>query len=215
MKLFLVLCFASMTAGFYVPPSSPVSPLSTTTRKMASLEGENDVPDMDRRKLMNMILLFGGVGPVVTELSAPYLMFFVPHENGEGGSARAQARTKAGLPVTRAEWLATHGDGDRELVEGLNGDPTYLIVDDNKNIREYGLNAICTHLGCVVPWNEAANKFICPCHGSQYDQTGRVVRGPAPLSLALAHLEEESDGSLVFNKWTETDFRTGLDPWWI
>ena len=36
-------------------------------------------------------------------------------------------------------------------------------------IRAIGLNAICTHLGCVVPWNSCENKFICPCHGSQYD----------------------------------------------
>jgi len=40
---------------------------------------------------------------------------------------------------------------------------------------------VCTHLGCVVPWNQAEKKFICPCHGSQYNDQGRVVRGPAPL----------------------------------
>lgn len=43
-----------------------------------------------------------------------------------------------------------------------------------------GINAVCTYLGCVVPWNAAENKFICPCHGSQYNNQGRVVRGPAP-----------------------------------
>ena len=37
-----------------------------------------------------------------------------------------------------------------------------------------GVNAVCTHLGCVVPWNKAANKFMCPCHGSQYDKNGKV-----------------------------------------
>jgi hypothetical protein len=31
------------------------------------------------------------------------------------------------------------------------GDPTYLIVTDN-DIEKFGLNAVCTHLGCVVPW---------------------------------------------------------------
>ena len=69
------------------------------------------------------------------------------------------------------------------------------------------------HLGCVVPWNKAANKFMCPCHGSQYDETGKVVRGPAPLSLALAHIEDNA-GVVTFTPWTETDFRTGLNPWW-
>ena len=72
---------------------------------------------------------------------------------------------------------------------------------------------MCTHLGCVVPWNRAANKYMCPCHGSQYAPTGKVVRGPAPLSLALAHLDDV-EGKAVLRPWTETDFRTDTAPWW-
>ena len=103
--------------------------------------------------------------------------------------------------------------GDRSLVQGLKGDPTYLIVNEGGGIGEFGLNAICTHLGCVVPWDSGANKFICPCHGSQYDTNGKVVRGPAPLSLALAHVDIEDDAVLV-KQWSETDFRTNENPWW-
>lgn len=40
----------------------------------------------------------------------------------------------------------------------LQGDATYLIVTSEGNIESYGLNAVCTHLGCVVPWNKAENK---------------------------------------------------------
>ena len=64
-----------------------------------------------------------------------------------------------------------------------------------------------------VPWNSGANKFMCPCHGSQYDATGKVVRGPAPLSLALANVSVEDDNVFV-SEWSETDFRTGDKPWW-
>merc|ERR1712216_276489 len=74
-------------------------------------------------------------------------------------------------------------------------------------------NAVCTHLGCVVPWNIAALKYQCPCHGSQYDFNGKVVRGPAPLSLALAHCDDEG-GKVSLRPWTEEDFRTGNMPWW-
>jgi Rieske Fe-S protein len=35
----------------------------------------------------------------------------------------------------------------------LQGDATYLIVTDDGGLQNYGLNSICTHLGCVVPWN--------------------------------------------------------------
>lgn len=34
----------------------------------------------------------------------------------------------------------------------VQGDPTYLVVNDNSMIENYGINAVCTHLGCVVPW---------------------------------------------------------------
>ena len=44
------------------------------------------------------------------------------------------------------------------------------------------MNAVCTHLGCVVPWNKAANKFMCPCHGSQYDKNGKVTIEPFSLN---------------------------------
>lgn len=98
----------------------------------------------------------------------------------------------------------------------LQSDATYLVVTDDGQIEKYGLNAVCTHLGCVVPWNNVSanlqfpspwqaqcflgvplsgralvlsvdlymqneKKFKCPCHGSQYNREGKVVRGPAPL----------------------------------
>jgi len=44
------------------------------------------------------------------------------------------------------------------------------------------LTTVCTHQQCTVS-NESANVYTCPCHGSQYDPTGRVVRGPATQAL--------------------------------
>ena len=53
---------------------------------------------------------------------------------------------------------------------------------------------------------------MCPCHGSQHDEKGMVIRGPAPLSLALSHVKN-TNGVISFTTWTETDFRTNLKPW--
>uniref|UniRef100_A0A7N0V3D4 plastoquinol--plastocyanin reductase n=1 Tax=Kalanchoe fedtschenkoi TaxID=63787 RepID=A0A7N0V3D4_KALFE len=169
------------------------------------------VPDMGKRQLMNLLLLGALSLPTATML-VPYAAFFVPPGSGGSGGGTV-AKDALGNDVIASEWLKTHGPGDRTLTQGLKGDPTYLVVENDKTLATYGINAVCTHLGCVVPFNKAENKFICPCHGSQYNNQGRVVRGPAPLSLALAHVDID-DGKVVFVPWVETDFRTGEAPWW-
>jgi cytochrome b6-f complex iron-sulfur subunit len=56
----------------------------------------------------------------------------------------------------------------------------------------------CTHLGCAVPWNDAEDRFHCPCHSSQYDKhTAVVLRTPAPKPLQLFHITESPEGQLV------------------
>merc|ERR1712127_4839 len=146
-------------------------------------------------------------------LGIPYVLFFLPPGAG-GGTGGSPAKDALGNDLKLAEYIETHPVGDRSLAQGLKGDATYLIVKADKTLGTYGLNAVCTHLGCVVPWSAPNNKFMCPCHGSQYAPTGAVVRGPAPLPLALAHCDVAEDGKIMFSTWTETDFRTEGKPWW-
>jgi cytochrome b6-f complex iron-sulfur subunit len=43
----------------------------------------------------------------------------------------------------------------------------------------------CTHLSCTVPWVSGENRFICPCHSSEFDIRGEVINPPAPRALDL------------------------------
>jgi cytochrome b6-f complex iron-sulfur subunit len=171
----------------------------------------SDVPDMGRRQFMNLLLVGTGLGAVAGMLY-PVVQYFIPPSAGGGGGG-ATAKDALGNDVAVSEFLAAHAAGDHVLAQGLKGDPTYIVVKEDKSIADFGINAVCTHLGCVVPWNANENKFMCPCHGSQYDSNGKVVRGPAPLSLALVHATV-ADNKVNFTSWTETDFRTDEDPWW-
>jgi cytochrome b6-f complex iron-sulfur subunit len=179
---------------------------------MTQISGNADVPDMGRRQFMNL-LTFGTITGVALGALYPAVKFFIPASSGGAGGG-VTAKDKLGNDIIASDFLASHNGGDRTLAQGLKGDPTYMVVSEDRTIASYGLNAVCTHLGCVVPWNAAEDKFICPCHGSQYNNQGKVVRGPAPLSLALVHADVSSDDKIVFTPWEETDFRTGEAPWW-
>ncbi|MCZ7541885.1 MAG: Rieske (2Fe-2S) protein [Anaerolineae bacterium] len=45
------------------------------------------------------------------------------------------------------------------------------------------LHSKCPHLACVVGWDEARNRFSCPCHGSEFERDGAVITAPAPRPL--------------------------------
>lgn len=68
----------------------------------------------------------------------------------------------------------------------------------------------CTHLGCTVPWDQAANQFICPCHNSQFDTRGDVLNPPAPRPLDLFPVAF-IDGQVLVDT-GKTVSRQGFDP---
>jgi nitrite reductase/ring-hydroxylating ferredoxin subunit len=59
----------------------------------------------------------------------------------------------------------------------------------------YAISSVCTHLGCNV--KRGGPGFECPCHGSRFDENGRVVQGPAPAALAWYALSLSPRGELI------------------
>ena len=56
------------------------------------------------------------------------------------------------------------------------------------------LVGVCTHLGCVPTFGQGEyGGWLCPCHGSQYDTSGRIRKGPAPKNLAVPDYSFLSD----------------------
>jgi len=57
------------------------------------------------------------------------------------------------------------------------------------------ISAGCTHLGCIVTWDETQNRFKCPCHDGRFDAEGRVISGPPPAPLKR-HKTKIEDGQI-------------------
>jgi len=199
---------ASAVSSTFVAPRG--APRGVSVQVGGGGEYTGFVPDMQRRQFMNFIVVATTAVPALV-LAGAYIWYIVPPVGGGGGAGQACGDID-GNPIKLSAWKTNHKDNDRDLVQGLKGEPYYLISTAD-GVKDFGILSVCTHLGCVVPWVRSANKFCCPCHGSQYDENGKVVRGPAPLSLALSHVLVKDDG-VSMTPWKEQDFRTGTAPWW-
>lgn len=113
---------------------------------------------------------------------------------GAGGLAGAAA-VRSVMPVlTRTTKVFPIGEpGDFPLnTFVLLPEHKVFVFRDHEGVR--AVSAVCTHLGCVLKW--ADNEFLCPCHGSRFDETGRVRSGPAPSPLAWYRVDLAPDGQL-------------------
>ena len=62
--------------------------------------------------------------------------------------------------------------------------------DRTKNPEWLVMLGVCTHLGCVPLGNKGEyNGWFCPCHGSHYDTSGRIRKGPAPVNMEIPKYE--------------------------
>jgi len=64
----------------------------------------------------------------------------------------------------------------------LTQDKKMAVYKDTDGMT-HAVSAKCTHMGCIVGWNNAEQSWDCPCHGSRYTQDGKVIYGPALKNL--------------------------------
>jgi Rieske Fe-S protein len=69
--------------------------------------------------------------------------------------------------------------GGAVLVESIAG---VFLVSRASDSAFTAIDAVCSHQSCTVT-NADGDVYVCPCHGSRYDRSGRVVKGPAMASL--------------------------------
>ncbi len=90
---------------------------------------------------------------------------------------------KSEMPINKAKKIT------------LSGKPVY-VVRLNEGYKVF--SGVCTHLGCIVRWEEQKGRFYCPCHQGVFSKNGQVLSGPPPRPLDEfeVHLEQ----NLVFIK---------------
>ena len=136
---------------------------------------ESTPSPLSRRDFLKIAWAFFG-GVVAVETAGFFLAYLQPRlAEGEFGSV-----ITAGLVDDFPPNSVTHIPNGRFYIVRI-GDGGFLAVYHR-----------CTHLGCTVPWDATAQKFVCPCHNSQFDQQGTVENPPAPRPLDLFALTIEN-----------------------
>ena len=165
----------------------------------------DEVKDLNRRKLLTKTAYAtAGVGAVCALL--PFIDSMNPAKDvqalssievdisnislGEskkvmwrGKPVSIRRRTQKEIDEANAVDLNTLRDPQADSERVKKGKEEWLITIE-----------ICTHLGCIPIAKEGEYKgWFCPCHGSQYDTSARIRKGPAPLNLAIPPYEFITD----------------------
>jgi len=166
----------------------------------------NDHPDRERRNFLGTATkLVAGAG--IAAASWPFISSMNPSTNilarastevDISGIAPGEVRTIEwqGKPVfvfhRTAEQIST-----MSASTGSSKDPA---ADEQRVLKPEWLVVvgICTHLGCVP--TRKAHGWVCPCHGSVYDNSGRILKGPAPRNLDLPPYEFTAEDKIFIKK---------------
>jgi nitrite reductase/ring-hydroxylating ferredoxin subunit len=97
------------------------------------------------------------------------------------------------------EWLT---GGDVHSAEEIQPNSGAVVRQGIKKLAIYRdsagqlhyFSAVCPHLVCVVHWNHGEKTWDCPCHGSRFDQEGKVLNGPANKDLEKVEQPEAAAG---------------------
>jgi len=132
-----------------------------------------------RRKFLRWL---GGLTIVSTAamVLTPIVGFLIPTNGGRAaGGGKVLVGTTADIPPGAGKVVAM-------------GSKPAIVLNTEQGVTAF--SAICTHLGCVVAWNDMIGAIQCPCHDGRFNPaTGAVVSGPPPAPLPPITVSVEGD----------------------
>ena len=141
-------------------------------------------PEVGRRQFIGYLLGFSIVATAVGVFTPVLGYLWPPSRTSSGGAGRVQAGTTADFPA---------GSGQ---VVAVNDKPVIVVNTAQGEMKAY--SAICTHLGCIVEWDQRRQIILCPCHDGRFNPVnGAVISGPPPAPLPQLAVVVEGDAVYI------------------
>ena len=139
---------------------------------------------MSRRGFLKWALGFSVVATIAGVVVPVIGYLWPPARQSAAGGGRVQVGSVKDLPVGQAKVLP------------VNDKPVIVVNTTAGGVKAF--SAICTHLGCVVEWNQSKQFILCPCHDGRFNPTtGAVISGPPPAPLPPVRVAVENDQIFV------------------
>jgi glycine/D-amino acid oxidase-like deaminating enzyme/nitrite reductase/ring-hydroxylating ferredoxin subunit len=106
------------------------------------------------------------------------------------GTAEIAAELVGGYLARKPKSYAELAPGDGAVLK-VGGRNVAAHRDEAGTL--HAVSAVCTHMGCLVGWNEIDRTWDCPCHGSRFALDGEVIHGPAVTALEAVKAEAEAE----------------------
>jgi len=131
-----------------------------------------------RRRFLRWLLGFSVVSTLAM-IAAPVAAFLVPPKSTATGSGgRILAGTIADIPLGKGKVVPM-------------GSKPVIVINTAQGVVAY--SAICTHLGCIVAFDDLSSTIVCPCHDGRFSPAnGTVVSGPPPSGLPAITVSVEA-----------------------
>lgn len=144
---------------------------------------EENGPGQERRSALRWLIGgflslwgLGAAGLAISFLRAPM-------SGRRAGEALVRCGSFSELPVGAARFIRH------------DSDPLFVLrVSDTEVLA---LSAVCTHLRCILTWDESKKTILCPCHAGSFDRNGNVLSGPPSRTLRQFAAEVRADEILV------------------
>jgi Rieske Fe-S protein len=150
--------------------------MSTNLRSDTPREG------ITRRRFLGLAAAFSAIATLVG-VGIPVISFIWPP------ARRTQLR--AGRILVAKLGDLPPGTGKKVVVS----DKPVLVINVDNQVKAF--SAICTHLQCIVFWNQEGQFIQCPCHDGRFDTNGQVISGPPPAPLSVLKVSVEGDDIYV------------------